>query len=40
MADFDGDIDICSKPWRGLPWNGAGGKLHIDYLENKRIDRK
>ena len=32
--DGDGDIDICSKPWGVLPWNGAGGRMHVDYLEN------
>ena len=33
-VDGDGDIDICSKPWGVLPWNGAGGRMHVDYLEN------
>jgi hypothetical protein len=35
-VDGDGDIDICSKPWGPRPWNGAGGKLHVDFLENLR----
>jgi hypothetical protein len=39
-VDGDGDIDLCSKPWRAVPWNGAGGRMHLDYLENKTIDRK
>jgi hypothetical protein len=39
-VDGDGDIDICSKPWKAVSWNGAGGKFHIDYLENKRIERR
>jgi hypothetical protein len=30
----DGDIDIVSKPWGCQPWNGAGGKIHVDFLEN------
>jgi hypothetical protein len=33
-VDGDGDIDVCSKPWGVLPWNGAGGKMHVDFLEN------
>ncbi len=33
-VDGDGDIDICSKPWGVLPWNGAGGRMHVDFLEN------
>jgi hypothetical protein len=36
-VDGDGDIDICSKPWGPRPWNGAGGKLHVDFLENLRL---
>lgn len=36
-VDGDGDLDICSKPWRTKPWNSADGRLHIDFLENKRI---
>ncbi len=35
-VDQDGDTDICSKPWGTRPWNGAGGKFHVDFLENKR----
>ena len=33
-VDGDGDIDICSKPWGVLPWNGADGHMHVDFLEN------
>jgi hypothetical protein len=33
-VDRDGDIDICSKPWGTRPWNGLGGKMHVDFLEN------
>jgi hypothetical protein len=33
-VDGDGDMDICSKPWGPLAWNGSGGKLHVDFLEN------
>jgi len=33
-VDGDGDIDICSKPWGVRPWNGNGGKMHVDFLEN------
>lgn len=33
-VDGDGDIDICSKPWGVRPWNGAGGRMHVDFLEN------
>jgi hypothetical protein len=34
-VDGDGDVDICSKAWGPRPWNGNGGKMHVDYLENK-----
>jgi hypothetical protein len=34
-VDGDGDLDICSKPWSAAPTNGAGGKLHVDFLENR-----
>ena len=34
-VDHDGDIDICSKAWGPLSWNGAGGRMHVDYLENR-----
>jgi hypothetical protein len=34
-VDGDGDIDLCSKPWGVLLWNGAGGKMHVDFLENR-----
>jgi hypothetical protein len=33
-VDGDGRIDIVSKPWGCLPWNGLGGKMHVDFLEN------
>lgn len=33
-VDGDGDLDICSKPWGPRAWNGAGGKFHVDFLEN------
>jgi len=26
--------DICSKPWGPRAWNGNGGKMHVDFLEN------
>ena len=29
-----GKIDIVSKAWGCLPWNGTGGKMHVDLLEN------
>ena len=38
-VDRDGDIDICSKPWGPRPWNGYGGKMHVDFLENLRQSR-
>ena len=33
-VDRDGDIDVCSKPWGPRPWNGNGGKMHVDFLQN------
>jgi hypothetical protein len=33
-VDGDGDIDICSKAWGPRSWNGNGGKMHVDFLEN------
>ncbi|HXJ62031.1 MAG TPA: VCBS repeat-containing protein [Verrucomicrobiae bacterium] len=33
-VDRDGDMDICSKPWGPRPWNGNGGQMHVDFLEN------
>jgi hypothetical protein len=33
-VDGDGDIDICSKPWGPRSWNGNGGRMHVDFLEN------
>jgi hypothetical protein len=33
-VDGDGHIDIVSKAWGCLPWNGLGGKMHVDFLEN------
>jgi len=35
-VDGDGDIDLCSKPWGVRPWNGAEGRMHVDFLENLR----
>lgn len=35
-VDGDGDIDIVSKNWGAQPWNGADGKMHVDWLENLR----
>jgi hypothetical protein len=34
-VDGDGDIDIVSKPWSAAPLNGVGGKMHVDFLENR-----
>jgi len=34
-VDGDGDIDICSKPWGLRSWNAGGGKMHVDFLENR-----
>ena len=31
--------DICSKAWGPRAWNGAGGKMHVDFLENLRQRR-
>jgi hypothetical protein len=33
-VDNDGAIDIVSKPWGPRPWNGNGGKMHVDFLRN------
>lgn len=33
-VDGDGDIDLCSKAWGPRPWNGNGGRMHVDFLEN------
>jgi len=33
-VDHDGDIDIVSKAWGPRPWNGNGGRMHVDFLEN------
>ena len=33
-VDGDGDIDICSKAWGPRGWNGNGGRMHVDFLEN------
>jgi len=33
-VDGDGDVDLVSKAWGCLPWNGLGGKMHVDLLEN------
>lgn len=34
-VDGDGDVDICSKAWGVQKWNGAGGRMHVDFLENR-----
>jgi len=36
VADVDGDgrLDICSKAWGPVGWNGAQGQMHVDYLRN------
>jgi hypothetical protein len=34
-VDRDGDVDIVSKAWGCLPWNALGGKMHVDFLENR-----
>jgi hypothetical protein len=33
-VDGDGDLDLCSKAWGPRPWNGNGGRMHVDFLEN------
>ena len=33
-VDGDGDLDICSKPWRASKTNANGGRVHFDFLEN------
>jgi len=33
-VDGDGRIDIVSKPWGCLGWNGLEGKMHVDFLRN------
>jgi FG-GAP-like repeat len=33
-VDHDGAIDIVSKAWGPSPWNGDGGKMHVDLLRN------
>jgi hypothetical protein len=37
VADVTGDgrPDVLSKPWGVAPWNGAGGGMHVDFLENR-----
>ena len=35
-VDNDGAIDIVSKPWGPRPWNGNGGRMHVDFLKNLR----
>jgi len=39
-VDGDGDMDICSKAWGPRPWNGNGGRMHADFLENLRKTRR
>jgi hypothetical protein len=34
-VDGDGDLDVVSKPWSASPGNGAGGRFHVDFLENR-----
>lgn len=34
-VDGDGDIDICSKAWGVRLDNGAEGRMHVDFLENR-----
>ncbi|MBI4906992.1 MAG: VCBS repeat-containing protein [Acidobacteria bacterium] len=34
-VDGDGDIDIVSKIWRVWGGNGNGGRVHVDWLENR-----
>jgi hypothetical protein len=34
-VDGDGDLDIVSKPWSAAAGNGAGGRFHVDFLENR-----
>jgi hypothetical protein len=34
VGDVDGDVDIMSKIWGPMPWNAAGGCMHVDLLEN------
>jgi hypothetical protein len=31
------DIDTISKAWGCLRWNGLGGKMHVDFLENRSV---
>lgn len=38
-VDGDGDLDICAKPWKPRKDNAAGGKMHVDFLENLRIQK-
>ena len=38
-VDADGDMDICSKAWGPLPWNGNGGRMHVDFLENLAVKK-
>jgi hypothetical protein len=39
-VDGDGDPDICCKPWSPASWNGAGGQMHVDFLENLTVGRR
>lgn len=32
-VDGDGRPEIVSRAWGVQPWNGAGGKMHVDYLK-------
>jgi hypothetical protein len=35
-VDGDGNLEILSKPWGVQPWNGAGGRMHVDMLRITR----
>jgi FG-GAP-like repeat len=39
-VDGDGRIDIVSKPWGCLGWNGLEGKMHVDFLRNVTLRSK
>ena len=36
-VDGDGDLDLVSKEWWRWTGNANGGRLHLDYLENRTI---
>ena len=33
-VDRERDVDLCTKSWGPRAWNGNGGKMHVDFLEN------